>query len=189
MACSTSTTSTVSSPTTPGTGSASQSSTVPATTSARVGADCGMIPANGKGSAHSMQKQEALSAAASNPQLSVFISAVRAAGLARTLNTKHAYTLVVPANSAFSALPATDIKKLHNTGDLSMILKYHVVGTKVTPAQIAHGIKPASVEGKALTFAKMGSVYEVNGATVLCGNIQTANATIYIINKVLMPPS
>jgi uncharacterized surface protein with fasciclin (FAS1) repeats len=28
----------------------------------------------------------------------------------------------------------------------------------------------------------------VNGATVLCGNIKTRNATVYIVNKVLLPP-
>ena len=33
----------------------------------------------------------------------------------------------------------------------------------------------------------MGSVYEVNGADVICGGIQTANATVYVINKVLTP--
>jgi uncharacterized surface protein with fasciclin (FAS1) repeats len=33
----------------------------------------------------------------------------------------------------------------------------------------------------------MGTVYEVNNADVICGNIQTANATVYIINKVLQP--
>jgi uncharacterized surface protein with fasciclin (FAS1) repeats len=27
----------------------------------------------------------------------------------------------------------------------------------------------------------------VNNADVICGNIQTANATVYVINKVLMP--
>jgi uncharacterized surface protein with fasciclin (FAS1) repeats len=33
----------------------------------------------------------------------------------------------------------------------------------------------------------MGAVYEVNNADIICGNIQTANATVYIINKVLEP--
>jgi uncharacterized surface protein with fasciclin (FAS1) repeats len=37
--------------------------------------------------------------------------------------------------------------------------------------------------------ALMGSTYEVNSADVVCGNVQTANATVYIINTVLMPPS
>lgn len=37
--------------------------------------------------------------------------------------------------------------------------------------------------------ALMGSTYEINSADVVCGNVQTANATVYIINTVLMPPS
>ena len=35
----------------------------------------------------------------------------------------------------------------------------------------------------------MGGAYTVNGAQVVCGNVQTANATVYIINTVLTPPS
>ena len=35
----------------------------------------------------------------------------------------------------------------------------------------------------------MGGSYEVNKAQVVCGNVQTANATVYIIDTVLMPPS
>jgi uncharacterized surface protein with fasciclin (FAS1) repeats len=34
-----------------------------------------------------------------------------------------------------------------------------------------------------------GTTYSVNGASVVCGNVQTANATVYIIDSVLMPPS
>ena len=40
-----------------------------------------------------------------------------------------------------------------------------------------------------MTPALMGSTYEVNRADVVCGNVQTANATVYIFNTVLMPPS
>ena len=77
-----------------------------------------MIPATGKGSIGSMSSEQAVRAAASNPQLSVFIAAVRTAGLDKTLNTRHAYTLFIPANSAFAALTKTQIVHLHNTGDL-----------------------------------------------------------------------
>ena len=35
----------------------------------------------------------------------------------------------------------------------------------------------------------VGSAYEVNGASVVCGNVHTANATVYIINSVMMPKS
>ena len=39
----------------------------------------------------------------------------------------------------------------------------------------------------AVAPGKMGGSYEVNDAHVVCGNVQTANATVYIIDTVLMP--
>jgi uncharacterized surface protein with fasciclin (FAS1) repeats len=45
-----------------------------------------------------------------------------------------------------------------------------------------------TLQGTPLALSKSGSVYKVNGATVLCGNIRTRNATVYIVNKVLLPP-
>ena len=56
-----------------------------------------------------------------------------------------------------------------------------------TPAELAHGQALQTLEGGSVKGAKMGSVYEVNNAQVICGNIQTANATVYVINKVLVP--
>ena len=46
-----------------------------------------------------------------------------------------------------------------------------------------------TLEGGKVTLAKMGSTYTVNGAKVVCGDVSTANATVYIINSVLMPKS
>ena len=37
--------------------------------------------------------------------------------------------------------------------------------------------------------AMMNGTYMVNKASVVCGNVQTANATVYIIDTVLMPPA
>ena len=114
------------------------------------------------------------------------------AGLAtvldKTLNARHAYTLMVPVNSAFAALSKTQIIHLHNSGQLLKIVRYHALKARVGPQQFASGAKPATLQGKHLTLSKSGSVYKVNGATVLCGNIRTANATVYIVSKVLLPP-
>src|ERR1022692_2878851 len=157
-------------------------------TAARIGADCSMIPNAGQGSVGSMSTQQAITAASSNPQLSVFLAAVRSAGLDKTLNARHAYTLMIPANSAFAALSKTQIIQLKNSGDLLNIVRYHALKARVGPQQFASGAKPATLQGKPLTLSKSGSAYKVNGATVLCGNIKTANATVYIVNKVLLPP-
>jgi len=157
-------------------------------TAARVGANCTMIPAQGKGSISSMSGQQAVFAASGNPQLSVFVSAVRKAGLGKTLNTRHGYTLVIPANSAFASLSKTQIASLRNTASLARIVRYNAVSSQVRPSQFASGAHPVTLAGKSLSLSRSGSVYKVNDATVLCGNIKTSNATVYIVSKVLLPP-
>ena len=99
----------------------------------------------------------------------------------------HAFTVFAPANSAFKKLPAGEMSMMHSSKELAKILKYHIVSGRVTPAELAHGMALQTLEGGSLKGAKMGSVYEVNSAQVICGNIQTANATVYVINKVLVP--
>jgi uncharacterized surface protein with fasciclin (FAS1) repeats len=153
-----------------------------------IGPDCAAFPASGNGSLKSMSTLDALQAASTNPQLSVFIAAVRAAGLDKTLNARHAFTLFIPENSAFAALSKTDLIHLRNSGDLLKIVRYHAVNAKISPAQFAHNTSFATLEGSSLKLSKSGSVFRVNGASVLCGNIQTKNATVYIISKVLLPP-
>ena len=160
----------------------------PSGAAARVGSDCGMIPAAGNGSIRAMSTERAITAASSNPRLSVFIAAVRTAGLDKTLNARHSYTLVIPANNAFASLSKTQIIHLHNSGELVRVVRYHALKARIGPQQFASGARPATLQGKPLTLSKSGSVYKVNGATVLCGNIETANATVYIVSKVLLPP-
>jgi uncharacterized surface protein with fasciclin (FAS1) repeats len=135
-----------------------------------------------------MSTEQAIKAASSNPQLSVFMAAVRTAGLDRPLSTRRSYTLIVPANSAFASLTKTQIAELHNSGSLFKIVRYHALKSRIGPQEFAAGARPLTLQGKPLTLSKSGSVYKVNGATVLCGNIKTRNATVYIVNKVLLPP-
>lgn len=157
-------------------------------TAARVGADCAMIPAKGKGSIGSMSTEQAVKAASTNPQLSVFTSAIRSAGLDKRLNTRQSYTLIIPVNSAFAALTKTQIARLHNASELPKIVGYQTVKGMISPPQFAASTRPATLQGTPLTLSKSGSVYKVNDATVLCGNIKTSNASVYIVSKVLLPP-
>jgi len=154
---------------------------------ARFGSDCGMVPATGMGSFHSMSMDPVVTAAAHNPLLTSFAADAKAAGLTSDLNSMHSVTVFVPADSAFHKLSASEMSMMHSTPELAKILKYHVVNGRVTPAELASGMTLKTLEGGSLKGAKMGSVYEVNNADVICGNIQTANATIYVINKVLTP--
>src|SRR5215469_2212681 len=160
----------------------------PMTESARFGPDCGMVPASGMGSFHGMAMDPLVTAASHNPLLTSFAADVKAAGLVSDLNSMHSFTVFVPANSAFRKLPHAEMSMMmHSNAELAKILKYHIVSGRVTPAKLASGMALTTLEGGTLTGSKMGSGYEIGKADVICGNIQTANATVYVINKVLVP--
>jgi uncharacterized surface protein with fasciclin (FAS1) repeats len=152
-----------------------------------IGTDCGMIPASGMGSMHGMSGDPVVTAASHNPLLTTFAADVRRAGLASMLNSAHALTVFAPDNAAFHKLSAHDMAMMSGPAELAKILKYHVVTGRLSPAQLAHNMTLTSLEGGQLHTSKMGATYEVNSAAVTCGNVQTANATVYIINTVLMP--
>ncbi len=155
--------------------------------SATFGSDCGMIPATGMGSLHGMSMDPVVTAASHDPLLTTLAREVKAAGLGGELNSMTAVTVFAPANTAFSKLSSHEMSMMHGRAELAKILKYHVVSGSITPAKLASGMTLKTLEGGALKAAKMGAVYEVNNAHVLCGNIRTANATVYIIDKVLVP--
>jgi uncharacterized surface protein with fasciclin (FAS1) repeats len=158
-----------------------------AAASAAFGSDCGMIPATGMGSLHGMSMDPVLTAAAHNPLLTTFAADAKTAGLTADLNTMHALTVFAPANDAFSKLPASAMSMMHSRAELAKILKYHVVSGRITPAELASAKTLTTLEGDTIKTSKMGAVYEANTAGIICGNIQTANATVYVINKVLIP--
>lgn len=155
--------------------------------SAAFGPDCGMIPRSGMGSLHSMSMDSVVTAAMRNPLLTSFAADVKTAGLTGDLNSMHALTVFAPANSALRKLPSSEMSMMHSHAELATVLKNHVVSGRVTPAELASGKPLKTLAGESLTGAKMGSVYEVDKASVICGNIETANAIVYVINRVLVP--
>lgn len=40
-----------------------------------------------------------------------------------------------------------------------------------------------------MTVTRDGNTIKVGDASVICGGVQTANATVYMIDTVLMPPA
>jgi len=154
---------------------------------ATVGTDCGMIPASGMGSMHGMMTDPVVTAASHNPLTTTLAAEVSKAGLTSTLDSMGSITVFAPDNAAFKNLTAHDMTMMSSTAELAKILKYHVVDGHITPADLASGMTLKTLEGSSLKASKMGAVYEVNNAAVTCGNLHTANATVYIINKVLMP--
>ena len=188
-ACSSSPSSSASSPATSAPASSAPASSG-ATTASDFGPGCASVPKTGAGSFTGMAAAPVATAASANPVLSTLVTAVKKAGLVDTLNSASGITVFAPDNAAFAKIPAATLNQvLANKAELTKILTYHVVAGRYTPSQLAAGTPLKTLEGATVTPALMGSTYEVNSADVVCGNVQTANATVYIINTVLMPPS
>jgi uncharacterized surface protein with fasciclin (FAS1) repeats len=174
----------------PSTGSASPTAATSAASAEAArpfGAACAKVPPSGPGSVAGMATEPVATAAAHNPLLSTLATAVTKAGLTDTLNSADALTVFAPTNDAFAKIPPATLNKvLADKKTLTSILTYHVVGARHTPADLASGTFK-TLQGGTVTTAKSGDSYTVNGARIVCGNVQTRNATVYLIDTVLMP--
>ncbi|TQS39963.1 fasciclin domain-containing protein [Cryptosporangium phraense] len=153
------------------------------------GSACSAVPASGSGSFSGMAQDPVATAASNNPVLSTLVKAVTAAGLVDTLNSAKDITVFAPTNDAFAKIPAADLQKvLADKATLTKILTYHVIGQKITPDQLGTAGPFKSLQGQEVTATGSGEDFTVNtNAKVVCGNVQTANATVYLIDTVLMP--
>ena len=154
------------------------------------GPACSSVPTTGPGSFDGMATDPVATAASHNPALSTLVAAVQKAGLVDTLNSAQGITVFAPTNAAFAKIPkATLDKVLADKAELTSILTYHVTSGRHAPADLNSG-SFKSLQGGTVTTQGSGDSYTVNGtAHVVCGNVQTANATVYIIDTVLMPKS
>ncbi len=158
-------------------------------TSAPFGPSCAAVP-SGKGSFDGMSADRVATAASNNPLLSTLVTAVKAAGLVDTLNNAEDITVFAPSNDAFKSMNQTTLRKaLANPSMLSGVLTGHVVAGRLAPADLSGEHQTLNKDAK-ITVTGSGEEFKVNGtASVICGNVQTANATVYIIDEVLMPAS
>ncbi len=149
---------------------------------------------SGSGSVSGMAQDPVATAASNNPLLTILTATVdgsynKKVNLVDTLNGGE-FTVFAPVDDAFKALPKKTLTALadpKNAALLTDILTYHVLSGQIAPADIAGSHK--TVEGKTLKVTGSGDNLQVNGAYVICGGVQTANATVYLIDTVLSPPA
>ncbi|SDD38380.1 fasciclin domain-containing protein [Auraticoccus monumenti] len=170
---------------------ASSSPSADMSSDAPFGAACSEVPTEGEGSVDGMSDDPVATAASNNPLLTTLVAAVTEADLGDTLNSAEAITVFAPIDSAFEEVPADtmDAAMGDPSGLLTDVLTAHVVGERLSPDMLAgehetlNPDQPVTVEGS-------GEDFTVNGeAMVVCGNVQTANATVYLIDTVLLPAS
>jgi uncharacterized surface protein with fasciclin (FAS1) repeats len=170
------------------------------------GPSCSQVPTEGPGSAQGMVNDPVATAASHNPLLSstdpatpTLVKAVTAANLVDTLNSAPALTVFAPADAAFKAYEVNNpgvINQLTTApdatspdGKLAKILKYHVVGQRYDSVGIVQAGTLDSLDGAKIKIGGTAEAPTVNGAQMLCGNIPTKNATVFVISQVLSPPA
>jgi uncharacterized surface protein with fasciclin (FAS1) repeats len=149
----------------------------------------------GTGSVAGMAADPVAVAAGNNPLLKTLTAAVSGklnpkVDLVDTLNNGD-FTVFAPVDSAFAKLPKATVKLLSTPKGakaLTTVLTYHVVAGQMTPKQIA-GKTLKTVEGENLTISGTPNMLKAQKANVICGGVKTANATVYLIDSVMMPPS
>lgn len=144
----------------------------------------------GAGSVEGMALDPVAVAASNNPILTTLTAAVSGklnpkVNLVDTLNGGE-FTVFAPVDDAFKKIDPATIETL-KTDDalLSKILTYHVVPGQITPDKIAG--THATVEGGSVTVTGSGDNLKVDNANVICGGVKTKNATVYLVDSVLMP--
>jgi len=147
---------------------------------------------DGDGSVAGMAQDPVAVAASNNPLLTTLVAAVSGqlnpdVNLVDTLNGDE-FTVFAPVDDAFAKIDPATIESLKtDSATLSSILTYHVVPGQIAPDEIVG--THATVQGADLEVTGSGDELMVNDANVICGGVQTANATVYLIDTVLMPPA
>lgn len=152
------------------------------------GAGCELVPTEGAGSFDGMATEPVATAAGANPLLTTLVAAVGEAGLGDTLNSADSLTVFAPTDDAFAAIPKKDLDAvLADKDQLTTVLTHHVVAGQLGPDELAG--EHETLAGDMITVSGSDEMFEVadEKAAVLCGNIPTANATVYVIDTVLMP--
>jgi uncharacterized surface protein with fasciclin (FAS1) repeats len=192
----------------PSTASSASSSTAQAMTSAAaptsakadpaanlVGSGCAgyaqKVP-SGPGSVTGMAQDPVATAASNNPILTTLTAAVSGklnpgVNLVDTLNGGQ-FTVIAPTDDAFAKIDAATLEKLKTDAPLlSSILTYHVIPGQLSPAQIVGTHK--TVQGDDVTVTGAGPELKFDSSGLVCGGVQTANATVYMVDTVMMPPA
>lgn len=152
------------------------------------GPGCSGVPTdpNDPGSVEGMAQDPVATAASNNPLLTTLTAAVQAAGLVDTLNSAENLTVFAPTDDAFAAIPKKDLNALlKDKAALTQVLTHHVIGERLSPDMVAG--EHETLAKDMLTVDGSGEDFTIGDATVVCGNVQTANATVYVVDQVLMP--
>lgn len=133
--------------------------------------------------------------AQSDPQFSILVEAVIAAGLADTLSSAGPFTVFAPTNNAFAALlgelGVSKADLLANKPLLTAVLTYHVLPARVPSSAVPVGKAITTVQGSIFKIESTGGLKITDGrnrvANITATDIAASNGVIHVIDKVILP--
>jgi uncharacterized surface protein with fasciclin (FAS1) repeats len=151
---------------------------------------CDALPGPAEdGSLDAMARAPVGTAVDGSSMLLLFAQALRTADLTGTLDGLSEATVFAPTNDAFGEIPKPQLDALMaDKTRLREVLGHHVVpGRRVQSGTLA-AAPLTPMRGPALEVTGDLDEFTVNGtARIVCGNVQTRNATLYLVDSVLMP--
>jgi len=134
-------------------------------------------------------KEDIVAVAAAAGNFKTLVSAIKAAGLVKTLQGKGPFTVFAPTDEAFAKLPEgtlAELLKPENKAKLAGILTYHVVPGKVMAADVKT-MQAKTVNGQELAIKVADGKVTVNDANVIKTDVAASNGVIHVIDAVVLP--
>jgi uncharacterized surface protein with fasciclin (FAS1) repeats len=151
------------------------------------GSACPNLPDGGAGSLVDLSNRDWITALGNIPALAQLSVTVALAGLGNDVTGMQQATIFAPTDSAFRDLGVVRGRQLlTNPSQAADVVRYHVVPVRLAPDALA-GSHP-TLTGQTIEVTGTGEDFTVDGkAKIICGNLQTQNATLYHVDQVLQP--
>jgi uncharacterized surface protein with fasciclin (FAS1) repeats len=120
-----------------------------------------------------------------DPKFRTLLAALRSSGLIKILKTTKAYTFFAPTNEAFQKIPAEELELLfQNKEKMSNVLNNHLIPEYLLLNDIKEKKK---IKNFNCIELEVSSDLKINNAAIIESNIETENAVIHVIDRIMMP--
>ena len=124
-------------------------------------------------------------------RFSTLRAALDSTGLDSLLATDGPFTLFVPPNDAFDALPpgTMDVLLSEEPERLRTILYHHVLEGRLLADEGPNPQTLIALSGDTLSLRRTKDGLSVGEVSVVEENVEAANGLLYVVDEVLLPPS
>lgn len=148
------------------------------------------VPTPTRAAAATSGAQSLVDVAAANPNFTILVKAIEAAGLEDELQGAGPFTIFAPTDAAFQKLGSATVDALlKDTKQLSQILLFHVVPSKVLSTDLTDGKEAVTLQGSPVEFTVSGSTAKVQDSVITVPDVLASNGVIQVIDQVMLPPT